>query len=127
MPSLTYSSCSTTNMWLVEELLELLVHKVDGDLLEAVVLEDLKTSNVEHSTEVCLLHGRVDKGVVTLDDEPLEDAVKDGPGDTTGGHGGLLAGLTLDHPLGSDLDPGLAEGLEHGLCVNSKGSSSLTS
>merc|ERR1719430_2020275 len=156
IPSRTYSSCSTTNMWwlknccsfsltklmeicshvllllnhkhvVVEELLQLLVDKVDGDLLEAVVLEDLKTSNVEHSTEVCLLHGGVDKGVVTLDDEPLEDAVKDGPGDTTGGHGGLLAGLTLDHPLGSDLDPGLAEGLEHGLGVNSKGSSSLTS
>merc|ERR1719216_229332 len=33
----------------VEELLELLVDKVDGDLLEAVVLEDLETSNLEDS------------------------------------------------------------------------------
>ena len=40
----------------VKELLELLVDKVDGDLLEAVVLEDLKASDVEHSTEVCFLH-----------------------------------------------------------------------
>ena len=40
----------------VEELLEFLVDKVDGDLLEAVVLEDLKASDVEHSTEVCFLH-----------------------------------------------------------------------
>ena len=39
----------------VEELLELLVDKVDGDLLEAVVLKDLKASNVEHSAEVCFL------------------------------------------------------------------------
>ena len=38
----------------VEELLQLLVDKVDGDLLEAVVLKDLKTGNVEHSTEVGL-------------------------------------------------------------------------
>ena len=50
----------------VEELLKLLVDKVDGDLLEAVVLEDLKTSNVEHSTEVGLLQGRIDESVVTL-------------------------------------------------------------
>ena len=50
----------------VEELLKLLVDKVDRDLLEAVVLEDLKTSNIEHSTEVGLLQGRIDESVVTL-------------------------------------------------------------
>ena len=38
----------------VEELLKLLVDKVDGDLLEAVVLKDLKTGDVKHSTEVGL-------------------------------------------------------------------------
>ena len=43
----------------VEELLELLVDKVDGDLLEAVVLKDLKAGDVKHSTEVGLLHGGV--------------------------------------------------------------------
>merc|ERR1712012_368466 len=109
----------------VEELLQLLVDKVDGDLLETVVLEDLEAGNIEHSTEVGLLHGGVDEGVVTLDDQPLEDAIEDGTGNTTGGHGGLLTGLTLGHPLGSDLDPGLAEGLEQGLGVNAEGSSSL--
>merc|ERR1719412_272438 len=106
----------------VEELLQLLVDKVDGDLLEAVVLKDLETSNVEHSAEVGLLHSGVNEGVVTLDDQPLEDAIKDGPGNTSRGAGGLFTGLTLGHPLGSDLDPGLAEGLEHGLGVNTKGS-----
>merc|ERR1719264_1886767 len=39
----------------VEELLKLLVDKVDGDLLESVVLKDLKASNIKHSTEVGLL------------------------------------------------------------------------
>merc|ERR1712218_434210 len=106
----------------VEELLQLLVDKVDGDLLEAVVLEDLEAGNIEHSTKVGLLHGGVDEGVVTLDDQPLEDAIEDGTGNTTGGHGGLLTGLTLGNPFGSDLDPGLAEGLEQGLGVNSEGS-----
>merc|ERR1719397_1159834 len=65
-------------------------------------------------------------GVVTLDDQPLEDPVKDGTSDTAGSHGGLLTSLTLGHPLGSDLDPGLAEGLE--LCGSgaSKSSGSLS-
>ena len=38
----------------VEELLKLLIDKVDGDLLEAIVLKDLKTGNVKHSAEVGL-------------------------------------------------------------------------
>merc|ERR1711863_53201 len=109
----------------VEELLELLVDKVDGDLLEPVIFKDLESGNVEHSAEVSLLHGGVNKSVVTLDDQPFEDAIKDGTGDTASGHGGLLAGLALGHPLSSDLDPGLAEGLEQGLGVNTKGSSCL--
>merc|ERR1719515_513147 len=32
IPSLTYSSCSTTKHVVVEELLELLIDKVDGNL-----------------------------------------------------------------------------------------------
>merc|ERR1712037_460191 len=110
----------------VEELLKFLVDKVDGDLLKAVVLKDLETSDVKHSTEVGLLHGGVNEGVVTLDDQPLEDAIEDGPGNASSCTSGLVTGLTLGHPLSSDLDPGLAEGLEHGLGVNTKGSSCLS-
>ena len=99
----------------VKELLELLVDKVDGDLLEAVVLKDLKASNVEHSTEVGLFlrrkqprlislltvistqiiflqstdHGGVDQSLVTFLDQPLEDAVVDGPANTTDSVGRL--------------------------------------
>merc|ERR1719400_144954 len=98
----------------VEELLQLLVDEVDGDLLEAVVLEDLETSDIEDSAEVGLLQGSVNERVVTLDDQPLEQSVENGPGDTSNGVGGLDTGLTLGHPLGSDLDPGLAESLDHG-------------
>ena len=39
---------------MVEELLQLLVDKVDGDLLEAVVLEDLEAGNVEYADEINL-------------------------------------------------------------------------
>ena len=89
----------------VEELLQLLVDKVDGDLLKAVVLKDLKASNVEHSTEVGLFlrrnseksasidfifdsdlntgmstdHSGVDQSLVTFLNQPLEDSVEDGP------------------------------------------------
>ena len=38
----------------VEVLLQLLVDKVDGELLEAVVLEHLEAGDVQHRTEVCL-------------------------------------------------------------------------
>ena len=43
----------------VEGLLQLLVNKVDGDLFKAIVLKDLKSSDVEHSAEVCLLQGGI--------------------------------------------------------------------
>ena len=51
---------------MVEELLKLLIDKVDGDLLEAVVFEDLEAGDVEHGDEVGLLQGGVDECVVTL-------------------------------------------------------------
>merc|ERR1719239_1061141 len=49
----------------VEELLELLIDKVDGDLFKAIVLKDLKASNVKHSTEVILLQSGINKSTVT--------------------------------------------------------------
>jgi len=61
----------------VEELLELLIDKVDGYLLEAIVLKDLKSSNVKNSTEICLFEGWINKGVITFLNKPLEDSVKD--------------------------------------------------
>ena len=81
----------------VEELLKLLVDEVDGYLLEAVVLKDLEACDVQHSAEVRFLgkkitlsihfafcshlEGGVNECVVALDDQPLEESVKDGPGD----------------------------------------------
>merc|ERR1711963_522390 len=102
----------------VEELLELLVDKVNGDLLEAVVLEDLETGNIEHSAEVGLLERSINEGVITLDNQPLEETIKDSSGNTSSGTSGLLNSLTLGHPLSSDLDPGLAESLEESIGIN---------
>ena len=95
----------------VEELLKLLVDKVDGDLLEAVVLKDLEAGDVKHSAEVGLfetggfkdiqalipIHLRgIDKRVVTFDDQPFEDSVEDGTGDTANGFKACLI-IILNH------------------------------
>merc|ERR1719474_1579683 len=63
--------------------------------------------------------------VITLLNQPLEQTVKDGSGDTTNSIGSLLTGLTLGHPLSTDLDSGLAEGLDHSSSINTTESSSL--
>merc|ERR1719507_1765481 len=97
----------------VEELLQLLVDKVDGVLLEAVVLKDLEAGNVEHSTEVSFLQSGINKSVVAFLDQPLEEAIEDSTSNATNGSGGLVASLTLGDPFSADLDPGLAEDLDH--------------
>merc|ERR1712241_905344 len=44
---------------LVEKLLELFVGKVDTNLLKAIVIKDLKTSNVQATNVLNFLHGGV--------------------------------------------------------------------
>ena len=78
---------------LVEELLQFLVDIVDTDLLEAVVLKDLKTSDIQDGTEIGLLQSWVNKSVITLLNQPLEDTVKDGPSNAANSVGSLLASL----------------------------------
>merc|ERR1719150_209835 len=109
----------------VEELLELFIDKVDRDLLKSIVLKNLKSSNVKHSAEVRLLEGGINEGVVTLDDEPLEHTIIYTPSDTAHSSSGLVAGLTLGHPLGADLDAGLAESLDHVEGINTAESGGL--
>merc|ERR1719239_484432 len=105
---------------LVEELLELLVDVVDANLLETVVVEDLEAGNVEDTNVGDLLHGWVAEGLVTLVDDNPEGTLIDGTGNAGNRVGSSLAGGTLLHPLGSDLQLGLAEVGDHPLAVNAK-------
>ena len=57
----------------VEELLELLVGKVDAELLEAVDVEDLEASNVEDADEGGALALGAVEGAVDAGDDPLEE------------------------------------------------------
>ena len=47
---------------MVEELLKLLIDKVDANLFECVEFEDFESSDVEHANEGDLLHCGVDPG-----------------------------------------------------------------
>merc|ERR1712051_342711 len=155
IPSLTYSSCSTTNMWWLKncwsfsltKLMEIcskplyskiskpamsrtaqklfFIDKVDGDLFKAIVLKDLKTSNVEDSAEVVFLHGGVNKCFITLDDEPLEETIKGAPSNTTDTAGSLVASLTLGNPFITNLDLGLTESFQKCVWVNTKAGANL--
>ena len=60
---------------LIEELLQLLVDVVDADLLETVVVKDLKAGDVEDTDVGDLLHRGVDQSFVTLiHDNPERDS-----------------------------------------------------
>merc|ERR1711963_733535 len=102
----------------VEELLQLLVDVVDTDLLEAVVVEDLEASNIQDTDVLDLLHGGVDKSLVTLLNDNPEGSLVDGTSDTGHRVGGIGTGGALADPLGTDLQLGLAEVGDHPLAVN---------
>ena len=72
---------------LVEKLLKFLIDIVDADLLEAVVVEDLKSGNVKDTDVGDLLHGWVAQGLVTLVHDDPKGALVDGTGDARHGIG----------------------------------------
>merc|ERR1719486_364301 len=111
MPSRTYSSCSTTNMWWLKNCWSFSFTKL-MEICSKPLYSKISKPAMSSTAQKLAFFMVASIRVVTLDDQPLEDPVEDSTGNTSGGHGGLLAGLTLGHPLGSDLDPGLAERLE---------------
>merc|ERR1719150_1182028 len=112
---------------LVEELLELLVDVVDTDLLEAVVVEDLETSNIQDTNVLHLLHGGINEGFVTLVNHNSEGSLVDGTSNTRDRVASSSTRGALLDPLSSDLQLGLAEVGDHPLRVNAKESGNLLS
>merc|ERR1719412_306673 len=103
---------------LVEELLQLLVDVVDTDLLETVVIKDLKAGNVKHTNVVNLLHGGVNKSLVTLVNHNPEGSFVDSTSNTGHRVGGSGTGGALVDPLRPNLQLGLAEVGDHPLGIN---------
>merc|ERR1719422_1753131 len=88
---------------LVEELLELLVDIVDTDLFKGVEFENLKTSNIQDTNVVDLLHSRVNECLITLLNNNSEGSLIDGTSNTTDRVGSSSTGGALGDPLSSDL------------------------
>ena len=88
---------------MVEELLQLLVDKVDGELLEPVVREDLKASDVEDGAEVDFLHARVDQSFIAFLNQPKESSVIDRSSNPAHSVCCLVHVLTFGHPLCANL------------------------
>merc|ERR1711971_362230 len=94
-------------------------------LLEAVVIKNLKSGNVQHSDIVDLLHSGVAQGLVTLVDNNPEGSLVDGTSNTGNRVGSIGTGGSLVDPLSSDLQLGLAEVGDHPLAVNTGQGSDL--
>ena len=102
----------------IEELLQLLVDKVNPQLLEGVELkniilevpdfssiyvEDLESGNIEHTNEVITVNSLLIEGQVAFGDEPVEHTSVHTFGHRTDCPVDLFHVLSLGHPLGTDL------------------------
>jgi hypothetical protein len=88
---------------LVEKLLQLFISKVDTNLLKAIVVKDLKASNVQAANVLDLLHGGINEGGIALLNNEAEDTLIDGTANTRDRGGSSRTGLTLGDPLSADL------------------------
>merc|ERR1712241_626617 len=88
---------------LVEELLELLIGKVDTNLLKAIVVKDLKTSNIQATNVLNLLHGWVKEGFITFGHDKGKQTLIDRTANTTNRARSSITSLTLGYPLSTNL------------------------
>ncbi len=121
----------------IEELLEFLVDKVDPQLFETVVLkecvqiyhlryhayvyllfkfayvEDLESGDVQHTDEIIFADGLVaGQCGVTFVDQKVEQTIVDTLAHGTNTPQDLFSSLTLGHPLSTDFDARLSDGLQ---------------
>merc|ERR1711892_383638 len=125
IPSLTYSSCSTTNIcWLkncwsfsLTKLIEIcskpLYSKISNPAISktAQKLAFLRVGSIRVSLHFSMSHLKI----LSYTALAIPPSIAS-----------LDASLTLDDPLGSNLDPRLTESLDHGSSINSKSSSHLS-
>merc|ERR1712223_2085026 len=112
---------------LVEELLELLITEVDTNLFKTIVVKDLKTSNVQATNVLHLLHGGVKKSLVTLLHNEAENILIDLTANTRDRAGCHGTSLTLGYPFSTDLQLGLTEVGDHPFLVNTTNGCNLFS
>lgn len=109
---------------MVEELLEFLVGEVDTQLIETVLLENLETGDIQHTSEMLTFLFGV-QSVVTFLNEELEQPVEDGFSHGTHGVGTLVDVLALGDEFSTDLNLGLADESIHLFTIDSEELSGL--
>jgi len=68
---------------LIEKLLQFFVDKIDTNLFETIVVENLESSNIEASDIISFLHCWVNKGKITLFSDESENQLIDLTANTT--------------------------------------------
>merc|ERR1719270_1197884 len=117
MPSLTYSSCSTTNMWWLKNCWSFSLTKL-MEICSKPLYSNISKPAMSRTATKLAFHCRIDQSLIAFLNEPLEEPVKDSSGNASNGVHGLDDVLPLGDPLRADLDPGLAERLHHCLRVD---------
>merc|ERR1712223_2174190 len=112
---------------LVEELLELLITEVDTNLFKTIVVKDLKTSNVQATNVLHLLHGWVKKCFITLLHNETEQVLIDLTANTRDRAGSHGTSLTFGYPFSTNLQLRLTEVGDHPFLVNATDVSNLLS
>merc|ERR1712214_89374 len=112
---------------LVEELLQLLITEVDTKLLKTIVVEDLKTSNVQATNVLNFLHGGIKKCFITLFHNEAENILIDLTANTRDRTCSHCTSLTLGHPFSTNLQLRLTEVGDHPFLINATDVSNLLS
>merc|ERR1712016_462918 len=112
---------------LVEELLKLLITEVDTKLFKTIVVKDLKTSNIQATNVLHLLHGGIKKRLITLFHNEAENVLIDLTANTRDRAGCAGTALTLGYPFSTNLQLGFTEIGDHPFLVNATNSCNLFS
>jgi len=94
---------------LIEKLLKFFIAEIDANLLEAIVVKDLKASNIQTTNVMNFLHRYINNGFIAFVNNESEDTLIDRSANTRDRAGSTGTGLSLRNPLSSDLELRLAK------------------
>merc|ERR1719422_2856429 len=111
IPSLTYSSCSTTNMWWLKNCWSFSLTKLI-EICSKPLYSKISKPAMSRTAQKFAFFRVASIRVSLLFNQPSEDTIEDGSGNTSNSSSGLFASLTLGDPFSSDLDAGFAESID---------------
>merc|ERR1719232_946114 len=127
IPSFTYSSCSTTNMWWLKNCWSFSLTKLIEICSKPLYSKISNPAMSNTAQKFAFLECCINKSVITLLNQPFENTVEDCTSNTSSGLSGLLNSLSFGDPLSSNLDSWFAESFYHSSGINTECSSSFAS